>query len=54
MKFSMRDKLEMVLFVVLTILFIWLVATRVTTIHDNIQEQERQEQIWREQQERNR
>ena len=53
MKFSKRDAFEIALFIAITILFIWLVATRVTTIHNNIQEQERQDQIWRSQQEAN-
>jgi uncharacterized membrane protein len=54
MNFSRRDKFEIVLFIVIAILFAWLVVTRASTIHNNIQEQERQEKIWREEYEAHR
>jgi hypothetical protein len=54
MKFSKRETFKFVLTITIAILLVWLVVVRVTTIHNNIQEQERQEKIWRSQQEANR
>lgn len=53
MRFTKRETFKFVLTITIAILFVWLVVARTITIHNNIQEQERQDQIWRSQQEAN-
>jgi hypothetical protein len=47
MRFTKRETFKFVLTITIAIFFVWLIAVRVTTIRNNVQEQERQEKIWR-------
>jgi hypothetical protein len=54
MRFTKRETFKFVLTITIAILFVWLIVSRTITIHNNIQEQERQEKIWREEYEAHR